>query len=134
MRPVLRRLEMHAFPVIGEKDFAKLKGSDAKLILDRLANGKKVDSALRVLQYLKDIAVYAVGRELNPASPFAHIKARHEIPSAAVKHRAAIRDPETLGALIRLIDGYTGSHVVRFALQFISLTSKARRMPIGALV
>lgn len=119
---VLRRLEMHAFPVIGEKDFAKLKGSDAKLILDKLANEKKVDSALRVLQYLKDIAVYAVGRELIPASPFAHIKARHELPSVTVKHRAAIKDPETLGALLRSIDGYTGSQVVRFALQFISLT------------
>ena len=73
---------------------------------------------------MKDIAIYAAGRAppLINASPFAHIKAKHELPSVKVKHRAVIKDPRAFGALLRSIDGYTGSYVVKCALQFIAMT------------
>jgi hypothetical protein len=108
---VLRRLEMHVFSKMGEKAIRDVTGGDAQAVLAALNEKNKVDTALRCLQYMKDIAIYAAGRQppLISASPFAHIKAKHELPSVKVKHRAAIKDPRALGALLRSIDGYTGS-------------------------
>jgi hypothetical protein len=44
---------------------------------------------------------------------------RGALPSPKARHHAAITDPEDLGDLLRVIEGYAGSHVVRCALQIM---------------
>jgi hypothetical protein len=44
------------------------------------------------------------------------------LDAPVVQHRAAIIDPAPFGALLRAIDGYDGTLVVRSALQLLALT------------
>jgi integrase len=58
--------------------------------------------------------VYAVS---DPTSAL-----RGALTAPVAQHRAAIVEPIPFGALLRAIDGYDGTLVVRFALQLLALT------------
>lgn len=119
---VLQRLEDNVFPWIGGKAIRDVTSADILACVDRIAQREAYDTARRVLQILKKVFKWAIGRELIATSPAAHIEPREQLPSIDVTHRAAITDPDQLGALMRAIEGYQGGFVVKCALKLIALT------------
>jgi integrase len=63
---------------------------------------------------------YAVATGRADSDPTASLKGA--LPSVKVKHRAAITEPNKFADLLRAIDGYEGSFVVKCALKFQALT------------
>jgi hypothetical protein len=96
---VLQRLEDNIFPWIGANAIRDVTSADIISCIDRMAEGGKHETARRVLQITKRIFKWAIGRGLVGTSPAAHIDPREQLPSKKVKHRAAIKDPLTLGSL-----------------------------------
>ncbi|HEY0682972.1 MAG TPA: integrase arm-type DNA-binding domain-containing protein [Steroidobacter sp.] len=119
---VLQRLEDNVFPWLGAKALRDVTSADILACVDRMAKRGAYDTARRVLQILKKVFKWAIGRGLIAASPAAHIEPREQLPSIDIRHRAAITDPTQLGALMRAIDSYQGGLVVKCALQLIALT------------
>lgn len=119
---ILQRLEDNVFPLIGNKPFKDVTGEDVLTCLDRMINRGAVDTARRVLQILKKAYKWAIGRGLVDRSPVAHIEPKDHLPSVDVRHRAAIRDPQVFGALLRGIHAYHGGFVVACALKVLALT------------
>lgn len=119
---ILQRLEDNVFPWLGSKPIRDVTSADVLECIDRMAKRGAYDTARRVLQIVKKIFKWAISRGLVATSPAAHIEPRDELPSIDVTHRAAIKDPKQLGALMRAIDGYQGGFVVKCALKLLALT------------
>lgn len=119
---ILQRLEDNVFPWLGSKPIRDVTSADVLECIDRMAKRGAYDTARRVLQIVKKIFKWAISRGLIATSPAAHIEPRDELPSIDVTHRAAIKDPKQLGALMRAIDSYQGGFVVKCALKVLAMT------------
>jgi integrase len=112
---VIRRLELYLFPWIGARPIAKLSARDVLTCLRRAEAATKLETAKRALQNCNRIFRYAIatGRaERNPAADLGGT-----LPPARSGHLASITNPREFGELLRAIDSYNGSIVVRLALQ-----------------
>lgn len=116
---IKRRLEVDVFPQIGSLAIAAVTAPEllkmAKLIESRGA----VDTAHRALQNCSQIIRYAIatGRATHDPTP----ALRGALTPTREKHYASITDPKAVGALLRALDGYQGSHVTRAALKLAPL-------------
>jgi integrase len=119
---ILSRLNDNALPWIGNKPIRDVKSDDIVRLMDRMAERGAIDTARRVLQYLKKIFKWSIARGFIEHSPVAHIDPRDHLPRVGVKHRAAIKDPIQFGLLLRSIDAYQGGFEVRCGLQLLALT------------
>ncbi len=119
---VLQRLEDNVFPWIGDIPIRDVTGEDVLVCMDRMVNRGAIDTARRVLQILKKVFKWAIGRRLVEHTPIAHIEPKDHLPSVSVQHRAAVRDPQLLGVLLESIDAYQGGFVVACALKLLALT------------
>lgn len=119
---ILQRLEEHMFPWIGAKPITDVASKDIIACLKRLADRGVVDTTHRLLQNVKQVFSWAIAHERAVASPAAHIKAKDIAPAMKIKHRAAIKDPVQFGVLLRAIDVYQGSFIVKCGLKFLALT------------
>jgi len=112
---IMRRLELYIFPWMGARPIAKLSAVDVLTCLRRIQAGGKLETAKRALQNCSRIFRYAVatGRaERNPT-----LDLQGALPPHREGHLAAITTPKEVGQLLRAIDVYSGSNVVRFALK-----------------
>jgi len=80
-----------------------------------------VDIARRVHNYIGRIFRYAVGRGLVGRDPSRDIELKDILPPANVLHHASVFEPKEVGALLRAIDGFTGSLTTRCALRLGAL-------------
>lgn len=119
---ILQRLEDNVFPWIGSKPVREVTADDVLSCIDRMLERGAVDTARRVLQILKKVFKWAIGRGFIATSPAAHIEAKEHLPKIEVQHRAALKDPHQFGALLRAMDVYQGGFVVKCALRFLALT------------
>ena len=74
-----------------------------------------IESARRANQVASQIFDHAIAMgfaEFNPA-----LAIKRALKRSITKHHAAILDPEKLGEVLRAIDGYRGSEIVRVALK-----------------
>jgi integrase len=118
---VRRRLEVHAWPWIGSQPVASVTEDDLLRCLLRVADRGLTDTAHRLRAELSSIFHYARRRKLVSFNPTADLKA-DTLPRLKVTHNAAIVDPAALGALLRAIELYPGSYVVKCALKVEALT------------
>ena len=87
----------------------------------RVADRGLTDTAHRLRAEFGSIFHHARRRKLVPFNPMADLKA-DTLPRLKVTHNAAIVDPAALGALLRAIELYPGSYVVKCALKVEALT------------
>jgi len=118
---IIRRLEVDAFPVIGNRPIASLAAADLIGVIERIERRGSVDIARRVHNYIGRIIRYAVGRGLIPRDPSRDIELKDILPPANVQHHASIVDPKEVGGLLRAIEGFTGALVTRCALRLGAL-------------
>ena len=117
---VIRRLEINVFPWLGDYPVDKITASALLEVLRRVEARDAIETAHRVLGYLRAVFVYAIVTERATGNPASDLKGALE-PSRT-KHMAAITDPKELAPLLRAIDSYAGTYVVRCALQLAPLT------------
>lgn len=116
-----RRFEVHFFPWLGRKSIAEVTDDDILGCLGRITDRNLIDTAHRARAQSDQLLQYAKGKKLVKHNPVAELKARGVLPPVRVTHHAAITDPAKVGPLLRAIDAYDGSFVVRCALRIAPL-------------
>ena len=113
------QLERDVFPWIGGKPVAAVTPSQLLAVVRRVEQRGALEPAHRALRNCGQIFRYAVatGRANNdPAGVL-----RGALPPVKRGHFAALTDPKTIGPLLRVLDGYEGSLIVRCALRLAPL-------------
>ena len=116
---VLRRLERDVFPWIGERPIAEITASELLTIIRRVENRGALDTAHRVLSTCGQVFRYAVATLRAERDP--SVDLRGALPPADTNHFAATTDPERVAAILRDMDGYEGTFVVKSALRLAPL-------------
>ncbi|HPE60101.1 MAG TPA: integrase arm-type DNA-binding domain-containing protein [Thiolinea sp.] len=116
-----RYLEKDIYPWIGALNINEVTPGDIISIVKRVADRGAEDVARRVKQYILQVYKYAVTMELANRNPAADIDNNIILRPRAKRHFATITDPVKVGQLMRDMDTYQGSFVVRCALRLSSL-------------
>jgi integrase len=112
---ILARLQQNIFPWIGKKPINQISAPDLLAVLRRMEGRGALETAHRLRATCGQVFRYgiATGRcERDPSQDL-----RGAIASPEKTHFATITDPKQIGGLLRAIDGYEGSHIVRCALK-----------------
>lgn len=115
---LLRSLERDVFPFLGNKPITEIKTPEIVEILKRVAI-RTLETAHRIKTAFYHIFHYAKlhGKlENNPAADLRKI-----LPAVKNNHMAAPTDPKQATPLLRAIDAFEGSYVVKCALQLAPL-------------
>jgi integrase len=110
---IIRRLESNVFPWVGQRPIRDIKPVDLLAVIQRIEQRRRNETAHRALQNCGRVFRYAV------ASGRAERDITHDLLGALApvveRHHASIVEPKAVGALLRAIDGYSGSLVTRCA-------------------
>jgi len=111
---IMRRLEVDVFPWIGAEPIESIKPPQLLAVLRRIESRGVVETAHRALENCSQVFRYGVATGRIQSNPARDLKDALRKPM--VKHFPAITDPARLGQLLRAIDSYKGTYVVRTAL------------------
>jgi hypothetical protein len=114
-----RMLERNIFPWLGNKPITDILPKDILACLRRVEDRGTIETAHRTLQICGQVFRYAVAtsrvdRDITP-------DLRGALPPAKGEHFASITEPKQAAPLLRAIDAYTGTFVVKSALQLAPL-------------
>ena len=113
---VIRRLELHGFPQFGRMPLSMIT---PKTVLDacrRVEDNETRETAHRLREHCSAIFRFAIAEGAADLRDPCH-DIRDALKKPVVRHFGAIIKPDALAELLRAIDGYHGSFVVRCALQ-----------------
>lgn len=116
---IIRRLERDVFPWIGGLPVAEIKAPQLLATLRRIEERGAIETAHRAQQNCSQVFRYAVATGLAERDPSTDL--RGALPPAQKAHLAAIVEPVALGALLRVIEGYSGSPSTKAALRLAPL-------------
>ena len=117
---VIGRLVNDVFPFLGQQPINEITSPDVLRILRRVESRGVLETAHRIKGVCGQVFRYAIATGRITRDPAADLKGA--LPPTKEKHRAAITDPNKLADLLRAIDSYQGSFVVKCALQLQALT------------
>jgi len=112
---VMARLEADVFPRLGRVHVNSISPPELLAVLRRIEERSLLETARRILDSCRQIfrPAIATGKASgNPARDLKDALKKHH-----TKHMPAITDPKRFGELLRAIEGYAGSHVVRAAMK-----------------
>jgi integrase len=115
----LRRLQADVFPVLGARPIGEIKAPELLQVLRRIESRGALETAHRVRTICGQVFRYAVATGRAERDPAADLKGA--LPPYKQGHHAAITDPKEAGPLLRAIDSFSGSFVVKCALQLAPL-------------
>lgn len=115
----LRRIELDVFPVLGARPVGEIKAMELLTMLRRIESRGALETAHRVRTICGQVFRYAVATGRAERDPAVDLKGA--LPPYKKGHLAAITDPKAVIPLLRAIDGYQGSFVVKCALQLAPL-------------
>jgi integrase len=116
---IITRLEQDLFPWIGSSQVGRVTAGELLACLRRIEARGAVDTAHRAHQNAGQVFRYAVATGRAERDPSGDL--RGALPPIKQKHYPSITDPAQIGALLRAIDGYQGSLIVRAALKLSPL-------------
>ena len=116
---LVRRLELYIFPWVGDREIGKIEAPDLLACLRRVEAKGNLETAHRALQVCGRVFRYAIATGRAQRDPTGDL--RGAIPPAQEKHLASFTDPKQFGALLRAIETYEGSIIVRSALRLAPL-------------
>ena len=114
------RLEKDLFPYLGTRPIAEIKPMELLTVLRRIESRGALDTAHRIRFMCGQIFRYAVATGRAERDPAADL--RGALPPVKYGHRAAPTDPKKLAPILRAIDDYEGSFVVKCAMQLQAMT------------
>ncbi len=109
------RLSRLVFPLLGAKPIDQITPTDVLAALRPIEADGNLETAHRVRQRISEVFRYAVATGRTDRDVTADL--RGAIPAPKVEHLAAIIAPDKLAGLLRAIDAYDGSPMVRAARQ-----------------
>ena len=115
----LERLEKTVFPWIGKRPIKEITAPDVLDVLRRMESRGILDTAHRVRFECGAIFRYAIATGRAERDPVADLKGA--LPPVKNGHYAAPTDPKAVAPLLRAIDEYQGSFVVKCAMQLAPL-------------
>jgi integrase len=116
---IIRRLEADVFPWIGKEPISVITPPKLLAVLRRVEARGVVETAHRALENCSQVFRFAVATGKAESNPARDLKDALRKPM--VQHFPAITDPKRLGELLRAVDVYQGTHVVRAALQLMPM-------------
>ncbi|WP_298266600.1 integrase arm-type DNA-binding domain-containing protein [Geobacter sp.] len=116
---IMRRLELDVFPFIGSRPIAEIKAPEMLTVLRRV-EARTLETAHRLKIACGQVFRYAVATGRAERDPVADL--RGALPPTKYKHMPAPTDPKQVAPLLRAIDEYQGSFVVKCALRLAPLT------------
>jgi integrase len=116
---VLERLAKDVFPWIGARPIGEIKAPELLTVLRRIESRGALDTAHRVRHTCGQVFRYAVASGRAEHDPAADL--RGALPPVKNDHFAAPTDPKAVAPLLRAIDEYQGSIVVKCALRLAPL-------------
>lgn len=112
---LIRRLERDVFPWVGKKPVNSIKPPEVLAVLQRIESRGAIETAHRAKQNMGQVFRYAIqtGRaESDPTQPL-----KGALTPVNHKHFPTLTDPKDIGALLRAIEDFSGSHIVKAALK-----------------
>ncbi len=111
---IIKRLENDVFPWLGGKAIAEITAPDVLAVLRRIEGRGTLDTAHRAGGNCSQIFRYAIatGRAVRDPVP----DLRGALPPARGNNFAAITEPTKVAELLRAIDAFSGTFVVKSAL------------------
>lgn len=113
------RLKLDVFPALGARPISEIKAPQVLAMLRRIESRGALEMAHRVRTICGQVFRYAVATGRAERDIAADLKGA--LPPYKKGHLAAIVDPRDVAPLLRAIDGYQGSFVVKCALQLAPL-------------
>ncbi|RQS53462.1 phage integrase central domain-containing protein [Burkholderia sp. Bp8986] len=111
---IIQRLERDVFPWLGGRPIADIAAPELLTVVRRIEERGAHDTAHRALQNCGQVFRYAVATGRAQRDPSGDL--RGALPPLKHEHYAAITDPIQVGELLRAIDGFQGTFIVRCAL------------------
>lgn len=112
---ILARLESDVFPYLGRQQLGDITPPELLAVLRRIEARGVIETAHRALENTSQVFRYGVATGRCITNPARDLKDALRKPQ--VKHFPAITRPARLAELLRAIDGYAGTMVVRAALK-----------------
>lgn len=116
---LIARLENDVFPWLGERPISEIEPPEILEVMKRVKARGALESAHRVRHVVGQVFRYAVATGRTSRDQTGDLKGA--IPSHRKKHFAAIKDADELAVLLKAIDNYKGTFVVRCALKLSPL-------------
>ncbi len=117
---IIARLGKDIFPWIGARPIAEVAAPELLAAIRRIESRGALETAHRTLANCGQIFRYAVATGRAQRDPSGDLRGALP-PMKRDKHFAAITDPQKVGELMRDIDGYQGSFIVRCAFRLSPL-------------
>ena len=108
-----------AYSAFGDRPIAEITTREVLSVLRRVEARGRYETARRLRSTCGTIFRFAIATGRAERDPSADL--RGALTSPKVNHRAAIVDPEGIGALLRAIDGYDGLLITKAALRLAPL-------------
>lgn len=118
-KTTIERLERDVFKFIGARPIAEIKAPELLALLRRIESRGALETAHRVKTICGQVFRYAVATGRAERDIAADLKGA--LPPYKANHLAAVTEPAKVGELLRAIDGFTGSFVVKCALRLAPL-------------
>lgn len=112
---IISRLEKDVFPWLGKIPVDQIDPPTVLATIKRIQDRGALETGHRMRDAISMVFKYAIRLgyvDRNPAGDL-----RDALTKPTTKHMAAITDPEALGGLLRALKGYSGTLIVRTALQ-----------------
>lgn len=116
---IIRRFERDVFPWVGSRPIGDLSAPEVLMTIRRIEARGRLETAHRALQSAGQVFRYAVATGRAERDPTGDL--RGALPPTREKHMAAITDPTEVAALLRAIDAFQGTLIVKSALQLAPL-------------
>lgn len=115
----ITRLERDIFPWMGKRPISEIDPPEVLAVLQRIESRGAAETARRMKIVCGQVFRYAVATGRAKRDQTADLKGA--LRPVIAKHMAAFTDPKDVAPLLRAIDDYKGSFVVRCALQLAAL-------------
>jgi integrase len=116
---LIARLEKDVFPFIGSRPIAEVTAPELLRVLRRIEDRGALETAHRAKTNCGQVFRYAIATGRAERDISADLKGA--LPPVKVEHMASVTDPEQVGPLLRVLDGYKGTLTVRCALKLAPL-------------
>ncbi|HVN89193.1 MAG TPA: integrase arm-type DNA-binding domain-containing protein [Candidatus Binataceae bacterium] len=117
---VIHRLEADVFPWIGSRPVSEITALELLEVLRRIEARGAISTAHRIKQIVGQVFRYAIAT--GRASRDASADLRGALAPERERHFGAVTKPAEVAGLMRSIQSYEGSFIVRCALRFTALT------------
>lgn len=111
---IIARLELDVFPWLGGKPIAEITAPDVLTALRRIEGRGTLDTAHRARGNCSQIFRYAIATGRAERDPIPDL--RGALPSLRHDNFASITEPAKVAELLRAMDGFAGTFVVKSAL------------------